>query len=137
MSRVGAATGRSIIETVDVGQQHQKIGADHGGDARGQPIVVAVTNFVGGHGVVLVDHRHGAPLQQAIDGGTGVEIAPPLLGIAERHQHLAGGNGVPRQRFGPGPRQRDLAHGGGALAVFKRELARGQFEHGAAECNGA
>ena len=120
--RVGA--GRRVIEAVDVGQQHDQIGAHHGADAGGEPVIVAVTDFGGRHRVVLVDDRHRAPFQQFVDGRAGVEIAPPLLGVAQRDQHLAGGNAVPRQRLGPGPRQRDLADRGGGLAVFELEPAR-------------
>src|SRR6516164_8694694 len=44
---------------------------------------------------------------------------------------------MPRQRLGPIPRQRDLTHRGGALAVLKRKLARSQLEHRAAERDGS
>ena len=37
------------------------------------------------------------------------------------------------ERFGPGARQRDLAHGRGSLAVFELERTCRQLEHGAAE----
>ena len=129
----GIAAGRRVVEAVDIGQQHQQIGAHHGGDAGGQPVVVAIADFVGGDGVVLVDDRDRAPLQQRVDGRARIQIAPPLLGVAERHQHLAGGDAVPRQRLGPGARQRDLADRRGGLAVFELERTCRQLEHGAAE----
>ena len=37
--------------------------ARHGGDTRGEPVVVAVADLVGGDRVVLVDHRYCAPFQ--------------------------------------------------------------------------
>ena len=43
-SRVRA--GRRGVEAVDVGQQHQQVGAHHGGDAGGQPVVVAVADLL-------------------------------------------------------------------------------------------
>ena len=44
---------------------------------------------------------------------------------------------VRAQRLGPGARQRDLADGGGGLAVLELERAGRQLEHGAAERDGA
>ena len=81
---------RLVVKPVDVGQQHQQVGAHHGGDARGEPVVVAVADLDGRHRVVLVDHRHAAPFQQLVDGRARVEIAAALFGVAEREQHLAG-----------------------------------------------
>ena len=115
---------RLVVEPVDVRQQHQQVGAHHGGDARGEPVVVAVADLGGGDGVVLVDHRHAAPFQQLVDGRARVEIAAALFGVAERDQHLAGGERVRAQGFRPGARQRDLADGGGGLAVLELERAR-------------
>ena len=80
----------SISGVMRVGQQHEKIGAHHRGDARGQAIIVAVTNLAGRHRIVLVDHRHAAPLQQLGDGRARVEIAAALFGVAQCDQHLAG-----------------------------------------------
>ena len=77
-----AVLRRRVVEPVDVGEQHQQVGARHGGDARGEPVVVAVADLVGGDGVVLVDHRHAAPFQQLADGRARVEIAAALLGVA-------------------------------------------------------
>ena len=129
--------GRRIVEAVDVGQQHDQIGAHHGGDACGEPIIVAVADLGGRDGVVLVDDRHRAPFQKLVDGRAGVEIAPPLFGVAQRHQHLAGGDAVARQRLGPGARQCDLADRRGGLAVLELERSCRQFEHRAAERDGA
>ena len=36
---------RLVVEAVDVGQQHQQVGAGHGGDARGKAVIVAVADF--------------------------------------------------------------------------------------------
>ena len=129
--------GRGVVEAIDVRQKNQKIGADHGGDASREPVVVAVANFVGRYRIVLVDDRQGAPCQQRIDGGARVEITPPLLGIAKRHQHLTGDDAVARQRLGPGARQCDLPHRGGGLAVLELERTAGKLEHGAAERDSA
>jgi hypothetical protein len=128
-----AVAGRAVVQPFDIGQEHQEIGAGHGGDARRQPIVVAVTDLVRRHRVVLVDHRHRAPVQQPGNGGAGVEIAAALLGIAEREQHLAGGDPVAPERLGPGARERDLADRRGGLAVFELERSDRKLEPAAAE----
>ena len=41
------------------------------------------------------------------------------------------------QHLGPEPRQRDLAHGGGGLAVFELQRAMGEAENAAPERDGA
>ena len=64
-----------------IGEQNKEVRAGHGGDARGKAIVVAVADFVGGDGVVLVNDGHRAPFEQLGDGGACIEIAPPLLGV--------------------------------------------------------
>ena len=63
----------------------------------------------------------------------GVEVAAALLGVAERHQDLAGGDAVAAERLRPGAGQRDLADGGGGLALLQLQRAARQAEHGAAE----
>ncbi len=52
------------VEAVDVGEQDEGVGADHGGDAGAETVVVAEADLVGGDGVVLVDQRHRAPPEQ-------------------------------------------------------------------------
>jgi hypothetical protein len=108
-------------------------GAGHGGNTRGETVVVAVADFIGRNRVVLVDHGHGAPFQQLGNGRTCVEIAPPLLGILQCHENLAGADAVRAQHFRPDPRQRDLAHGGSGLALFQLQRAARQFQPGSSE----
>ena len=134
---VGIGAGRRVVEAVDVGQQDQQIGARHGGDARGEAIIVAIADFVGGDRVVLVDDGHRAPFQQFGDGRAGVEIAAALLGVLQRHQDLSGADAVIAEHFRPDPRQRDLADGGRALAFLELQRAARQFQAAAAERNRA
>ena len=49
----------------------------------------------------------------------GVEIAAPLLGVAESDQNLPGDDFSLGERLGPDARQSDLADGGGSLAVLQ------------------
>ena len=111
----------------------RQIGARHGGDARGQPVVVAVADFGGRDRVVLVDDRRGAHVEQAFDGRARVEIAPALLGVPERDEDLPGRDAVRAEHLRPGARERDLADGGGGLAILELQRARRQAEHGAPE----
>ena len=57
-----------------VGEQDQQIGADELGHQRGDAVVVAEADLVVGDRVVLVDDRHDAELEQALDGGPGVQV---------------------------------------------------------------
>ncbi len=102
---VRAAAGRRGVEAVDVGEQHQAVGAHHAGDAGGQPVVVAVADLAGGHRVVLVDHGDGPLGEQRGDGLARIEVAAALLGVAEREQDLRGGEPVRLERR-PGRRWR-------------------------------
>ena len=133
----GVERRRGGVEAVDVGQQHQQVAAHHGGDARRQPVIVAVADFRGGDRVVLVDDGHRLHLQQRRDGGARVEIAAALLGVAERHQDLAGIQALAAELLRPGAGQRDLADGGGGLAFLEPQRALAEAEHGAAERDGA
>ena len=55
---------------------------DHGRDAGRQPVIIAIADLGRGDGVVLVDHRHGAKVEQASEHrGARIEIAPPLFGV--------------------------------------------------------
>lgn len=133
MLSAGILRGRGGVEPVDIGEEHQQVGAGHGRDPRRKPIIVAVTNLGGGDGVVLVDDGYGAQVEQAAKRRARVEIAAALLGIGQRQQHLSGGEAVGAQRFGPVAGQRDLADGGSGLALLQPQGAGGQAEHGAPE----
>ena len=61
---LGIERRRRGVEPVDVGEQHQQVGAHHGRDARRQPVIVAIADFGGRHRVVLVDDRHRLHLEQ-------------------------------------------------------------------------
>ncbi len=61
-SGCGARVGRE--QAVDVGQQDELVGRDEHRHLRGEEVVVAEGDLVGGGRVVLVDHRHHAPVEQ-------------------------------------------------------------------------
>ena len=121
MPRVRMGGGRRRIEPVDIGEQHQAVGLDHGGDAGAQPVVVAVADLRRGDGIVLVDDGHRAHLQQGGDRGARVEIVAALLGDVGRDENLPGHHAIVRQRRFPGAAQCDLADAGGGLALLQRQ----------------
>ncbi len=128
--------GRRGVEAVDVGQQHEAVGGDHGGDARRQPVVVAVADLGRRDRVVLVDHGNGLEIEQRLDGVTRVEVAAALLGVAERQQDLRGYEPAGPRQLLVGMRQADLPDGGGGLALLQLQRALGQFQGVAAERDG-
>ena len=78
------------IETLLVGEQHQDIRLDEIGDQRAERIVVAEADFIGRHGVVLVDDRDHAKSEQRNERGARVEVSPPVGKIVVRKQNLCG-----------------------------------------------
>ena len=56
---------------------------------RGEAVVVAEADLVVGDGVVLVDDRHHAELEQPPEGAPGVEVLLADAEVERRQQHLA------------------------------------------------
>ena len=75
--------------------------------------------------------------EQRVDGLARVEIAPALLGVAEREQDLRGSEPVRLEHGLVGASERNLADGGGRLRLLQRQRTPGQAEHMPAERNGA
>ena len=119
----GVARGIGAVEPVDVGKEQQQVGPDHLGDARREPVIVAVAQFVGGDAVILVDHRQRALGEQHGDGGAGVQPAAAALGILEGEQELRGRDAVRREGGFPGLHQQNLAGGGRGLLVVEPRRA--------------
>ena len=122
---------RCGVKTLHIGEQNQKIGARHRGDAGGEAVVVAIANFVCRDSIVLIDHRHRAQIEKAADRRPCIEITLALLRVPERDKNLTCGKLSIRENFRPNARQGDLPDGGGGLAVFKFEVTFRQAEHGA------
>ena len=58
------------------------------GDLRGEEVVVAEGDLVGRRRVVLVDHRHDAPVEQLAQRLARVEVVRARAHVEERQQHL-------------------------------------------------
>jgi hypothetical protein len=125
------------VEPIDIGKKHEQISTGHGGNTGRQTVIVAIADFGGSDGIVLIDDRHGAHLQELADRRAGVEVTAPLFGITERQKDLSGNDLVRRQAFGPGAGQRDLANGRRCLAFLQLQRAGREIEHRTAERNGA
>ena len=125
--RARVAARRRGVEAVDVGEQHEAIGAGHGGDAGREAVIVAIADLGGRDRVVLVDDRNAFQLQKLGERVAGVEIAAALLGVAERDQDLRRGEAARAERIGPGMGEGDLADRGRGLARLQRQRALGQL----------
>ena len=85
-----------------VGEQHEQVGVEEVGDQRGEAVVVAEADLVVGDGVVLVDDRHHAELEQPAERAPGVEVLLADDEVERGEQHLArdeavGGEGARRR----------------------------------------
>ncbi len=77
------------VEALLIGEQQQLIRPAQNGGQRREVVVIADFDLSGSHGIVLVDHRHNAVIQQRTQGIAGVEEALAVLHIGTRQQHLA------------------------------------------------
>ena len=81
---VGVTMRISAVQSVDIGEQHQAIGADHLRDTGREAVIVAVTNLSRSHRIVLVDHRNRTEPQQGLERGPRIEVARALLAVLKR-----------------------------------------------------
>ena len=112
---LGVVAGITRIQAIDIGEQHQLLGADRHGHQGGEGVVVAETQLVGGEGVVLVHDRHHAPGQQLFEGAAGVLVAAAGGQVATGEQHLGHGQTADGESVLVESHQAPLAHGGGGL----------------------
>jgi hypothetical protein len=117
----GCRRGSALVQPVDVGEQHQHVRADHLRHARGQPVVVAVADLLGGDGVVLVDDRHDAELQQRLDGRAGVQPSGGRRSVSSRVSSTwAGGEAFRLQHLLPRAHEQGLAAAAAACFCSSR-----------------
>ena len=82
---------------------------------RGEPVVVAVADLVVGDGVVLVDDRHDAEVEQAPQRLARVEVLRAHAEVVGREQHLPGEQPVRAEDRAEALHQPGLADGGDRL----------------------
>ncbi len=109
-ARFGREIGVGRIHAIAIGEQNQQVSLDSVGHHGGQAIVLAHLDLVGGHRVVLVDDGNDGSLQEALERVSQVEIAPPVLYILARHQHLGHHEIIDVKVLLPKVHQPSLAH---------------------------
>ena len=85
------------------------------GHQRGQAVVVAEADLLVGHGVVLVDHRDHAELDEMAQRAPGVQVLGAVDEVQRRQQDLAGQDPVRVQPVLPRAHEPVLADGGDGL----------------------
>jgi hypothetical protein len=96
-------------ETRGVGEQDQQVSPHEVGHQRAEPVVVAETDLLVGHRVVLVDHRHDAEVDEVVEGLAGVEVLLAVDEVEGGEEHLPGQQAVGLETLLPGPHQPVLA----------------------------
>src|SRR6516164_2645124 len=120
------------VEPVDVGQQHQQIGARHLRDAGCEPIIVAKADLGSRDRVVLVDNGYRAEGHKLGKGGARIQMPAALLRIVQGQEDLGDGNAVAGERFLIGMGEADLPGGGSGLLFLESEPPTGEPEMPAA-----
>ncbi len=116
---------RRVVEGVDVGEQHERVGVDEMGHEGGEPVVVAEADLARRDGVVLVDDGHDAEVEQPLEGAAGVGVVGPTRHVVGGEQHLPTVMSWPR-RPGVGGEEGALTDGGRRL--LRRQVARPRAE---------
>ena len=114
--------GRLVVQTIDVGEQHQAVGLHHMRHQRSEPIVVAEADLVGGHCVVLVDDRQHAELQQPRERPLSVAVVGSANEVLSGEQNLADADVVAGELRGVVGQQDPLSDAGRSL--LGREVPR-------------
>jgi hypothetical protein len=94
-----------------VGEQHEQVGVHQVGHQCAEPVVVTETDLVVGHRIVLVHHGHHTQLQQAEQGGPGVEVLLAHPEVERCEEHLAGHHTVAREGVVVDPHEPALTNG--------------------------
>ena len=113
--RRGIAPRIGRVQAVEIGQQHEQGSADVVRHERGEAVVVAVADLVGGDGVVLVDDRDGAEGEQPRQRAAGVEVLPAIDEVMRDEQRLGGHEAVRGEGVVPAAHQPRLPGGGDRL----------------------
>ena len=103
------------VQRVHVREQQQDVGLDQVRGQRRDAVVVAELDLLGGHGVVLIDDRQHAQVQEPLDLAVRVLVVMPLHEVLGGDQDLAHLDVVAGQRVDVPADQQALAHGGGGL----------------------
>ena len=118
------------VQRVHIGQQHEQVGVDEGGDERGEPVVVAEPDLVGRDRVVLVDDRHGPDVEELAQSPVGVAVVGPPGHVVDGEQHLADRAAVAREAGRVPADQQPLPDAGRGLLGGQVARTLGEAERG-------
>jgi len=114
----------SRVQPRGIGEQHELASAQQESHLRGEEVVVSEGDLVSGRRVVLVDHRHAAPLKEATKRGARVEVVDAGRHVRRVQEHLRRMNVVSCQPRLVGPEQGSLPHGRCRLKLIDGARAR-------------
>ena len=100
-----------------VGEQDERVGDDDVGDERGQTVVVAEPDLVGREGIVFVDDRHRAQVEQAVERTAHVAVLLWGDRVGNGDEDLSDTQPVPCESGLVLGHQQALADGGARLLV--------------------
>ncbi len=133
----GVETRIGAVEAFLVGKNDQGLGFDQVGYQRTEGVVVAKLDFIGDHGVVLVDDGHHIEVEQGLQGRARIEVARAVRHIVMGQQYLRGFQAVIEESRFIGLCQPHLTDGGGGLQVVHGVRADGPAQTLHAGGNGA
>ena len=117
------------VEPGLIREQHEQPRLQHDRHLRGEEVVVAEGDLVGGSRVVLVHDRDHPPGEQPAERPARVQIVGPQLEIRGREQDLRGAHLTLRQPLLVGPEETALPDGRGRLQLVDRRWAAPELEH--------
>ena len=121
--RFGIAAWIGREQSGCVRQEDEELRPDQMRHQRGQAVVVAESDLLVGHGVVLVHHGHHAQIDQVAQGPPGMQVLRPVDEVERGQQDLAGEEAVGVESFLPEAHETVLADGGHGLEHGRVRLA--------------
>ena len=125
--RIAARIGG--VQPVRVGEHDQAVSPDQHGDLGGEEVVVPEGDLVCRRRVVLVDHRHDAPVQELAQGPAGVEVVRARADVEEREQHLGAAHAPRAQQLVEDRVELALADRARRLQLVDRPGAQRQLQY--------
>ncbi len=80
-----------VHQARSVREQHKELGGHQLGHECSNTVIVAEADLVIGNGVVLVDHRYHAQLEQSLQRGAGLQVLGAVAEVQGCEQHLTRG----------------------------------------------
>ena len=112
----GTGTMRGfVVDRVDIAEQDERLGPREMRHECGQAVVVPEPDLVGGHRVVLVDHRDHTQFQQPEERSLGVAVVGTAHDVLVGQQDLPDHDVVSTEGSGVVGHEQALSHRGGRL----------------------